>query len=64
MHWLAITTLKLSISSIVSADAKSQFAECYKITTDLKMKANCYDALKALATEGVSPSMLHFPYCG
>ena len=40
------------------ADAKSQFAECYKITNDLKMKANCYDALKALAampTEGVSP---------
>lgn len=40
------------------ADAKSQFAECYKITNDLKMKANCYDALKTLAAmpaEGVSP---------
>jgi len=37
-----------------SDDAKSQFAECYKITSDIKMKANCYEALKALATTSSS----------
>lgn len=53
-YYYAQTLYKLNCK----ADAKSQFAECYKITNDLKMKANCYDALKALAampTEGVSP---------
>lgn len=39
-----------------SDDAKSQFAECYKITSDIKMKANCYEALKALATTSSSSS--------
>jgi tetratricopeptide (TPR) repeat protein len=42
-------------------DAKSQFAECYKITSDLKMKANCYDALKALATTSSSSSSSSSP---
>jgi tetratricopeptide (TPR) repeat protein len=40
-----------------SDDAKSQFAECYKITSDIKMKANCYEALKALATTSSSSSL-------
>lgn len=49
-YYYAQTLYKLNRS----ADAKSQFAECYKITSDLKMKANCYDALKALATTSSS----------
>lgn len=46
-YYYAQTLYKLNCK----ADAKSQFAECYKITSDLKMKANCYDALKALAAQ-------------
>jgi len=46
-YYYAQTLYKLNCK----ADAKSQFAECYKITNDLKMKANCYDALKALASQ-------------
>ena len=45
-YYYAQTLYKLNRS----ADAKSQFAECYKITSDIKMKANCFEALKALAT--------------
>lgn len=51
-YYYAQTLYKLNRS----ADAKSQFAECYKITTDPKMKANCYDALKALATTSSTAS--------
>ncbi len=53
-YYYAQTLYKLNRN----ADAKSQFAECYKITNDLKIKANCYEALKALSTmppEGGSP---------
>lgn len=53
-YYYAQTLFKLNRN----ADAKSQFAECYKITNDLKMKANCYEALKTLSAmppEGVSP---------
>ena len=46
-YYYAQTLYKLNRN----ADAKSQFAECYRKTNDLKMKANCYDALKALASQ-------------
>ncbi len=46
-YYYAQTLYKLNRN----ADAKSQFAECYRKTSDLKMKANCYDALKALASQ-------------
>lgn len=46
-YYYAQTLYKLNCK----ADAKSQFAECYKITNDLKMKAHCYDALKAIAAQ-------------